>query len=165
MNVRLRIMEMTDLNSVIAIENSIYPDPWDAEMFFHEINQPNSYVLENVKNKSIIGYLCGFRVLDEFSIMNIAIACRYQNQGYGSMLLKSIVEELGKKGCRDFFLEVRVSNNPAISVYTKLGFYVIGRRRNHYRQPPEDALIMRLKYQTSDGQAPNKKISQVNEKI
>lgn len=158
-------MEMDDLPVVINIEKSIYPDPWDTEMFFNEINLGSSYVIEDTKDTRIIGYLCGMQVLNEFSIMNIAIARNYQKLGYGSMLIKSVIDLYAVKGCTDFFLEVRIGNRQAINLYTKFGFRTIGRRRNYYRNPPEDALIMRLNYRFPTERLTLPAGKQINEKI
>ena len=79
-------------------------------------------------------------------MMNIAVHPDYRKQGIGTALIVELIGELELRGSHSLMLEVRASNTPAISVYEKLGFIEVGRRKNYYRNPKEDALIMRKEW-------------------
>jgi len=143
----IRLLNRVDIPQVLKIERDIFPDPWEEEMFYEEISTKKSYVLEDVKKGIIVGYLCGFSVLDEYSILNIAITGKYQHKGLGRTLLEFAVMKAIKDGCFICWLEVRKSNNAAIGFYQKIGFKIVGTRKGYYQTPPEDAYVMRLDLQ------------------
>ena len=68
-------------------------------------------------------------------------------QGIAEKLINSLVEELKKRGIHALLLEVRASNAPAIALYEKLGFQQVGLRKNYYRNPKEDARILRKEWE------------------
>ena len=70
-----------------------------------------------------------------------------RGQGIATRLILALVEDLKKQGSHCLTLEVRASNQNAISLYQKLGFSQIGRRPNYYRNPKEDALILRKEWE------------------
>ena len=76
-------------------------------------------------------------------MMNIAVAPEYRKQGIGKALIEALMEYLRQKKVIALLLEVRVSNASAIALYQKMGFEQVGRRPKYYRNPREDALIMR----------------------
>ena len=82
-------------------------------------------------------------VLDSADIMNVAVLPDYRRTGLGERLIHSLCAQLSQRGAQSVLLEVRVSNTPAIKLYEKLGFTVVGRRPNYYFHPKEDALIYR----------------------
>ena len=83
-------------------------------------------------------------MLDEGQITNIAIAPEYRRDGYGAMMTRKLIKELFNKGMNEIFLEVRISNVAALTMYRRLGFTVKGLRKNYYTDPVEDAYIMSL---------------------
>jgi ribosomal-protein-alanine N-acetyltransferase len=85
----------------------------------------------------IRGYIAFSKILDEVHIENIAVEPEWRGKGIGSYLLKFVIEK--NKNC-DFYLEVRPSNSPAISLYKKFGFFEVGRRKKYYGD--EDAIMM-----------------------
>ena len=93
-----------------------------------------------------MGYVGSQTVLGETDMMNIAVHPDYRKQGIGTGLILALIRELSSRGSHSLMLEVRASNEQAISVYSKLGFSEIGRRRNYYRNPKEDALILRKEW-------------------
>ena len=80
-------------------------------------------------------------------MMNIAVHPDYRNQGVATGLIVGLIEELRKRGSHCLTLEVRASNETAIRLYRTLGFQEAGRRRNYYRNPREDALILRKEWE------------------
>lgn len=79
----------------------------------------------------------------EASLDTLAVAPALRRRGVGRCLLRAALEALAAQGAGCCFLEVRLSNAPAIALYQSLGFAAVGRRPGFYRAPAEDALIMR----------------------
>jgi ribosomal-protein-alanine N-acetyltransferase len=85
-------------------------------------------------------------VLDQADMMNIAVHPDYRRQGIGRDLVLALSDALKEKGIRGLMLEVRASNAPAIALYEQLGFIQVGLRPNYYRNPKENALILRKEW-------------------
>ena len=97
--------------------------------------------------RTLTGYIGSQTVMDETDMMNVAVHPDYRRQGIGEMLVNCLVEALKERGSHCLTLEVRASNDPAIGLYEKLGFSQIGRRKNYYRNPREEALILRKEWE------------------
>ena len=83
-------------------------------------------------------------VLDEGQILNIATHPDYRRRGLGDALLSRMLSDSKEKGIKFITLEVRESNAAARGLYEKKGFYQVGRLKNYYDSPREDALILKL---------------------
>ena len=140
MKTKIRMMKKEDIPTIMILEKKLFSTSWEEEMFIEEIEKQYAYVME-IKDK-IIGYICGWKLLDEFNITNIAIALDYQRKGFGKTLVQFLMSKLLDEKCFKFFLEVRESNHAAIKLYEKLGFIVIGSRKNYYHSPEEDAMVL-----------------------
>ncbi len=140
-------MKDEDLPFVLEIENLSYPNPWQLSTFKGEIdNKPlsNPYVVIFKPLNRIIGYVIYWHIQNEVQISNIAISPDYRQMGVGEAVLKEILHEVSLKGAEFIFLEVRPSNHAARSLYSKLGFTILGLRKGYYRNPAEDAIVMGL---------------------
>jgi ribosomal-protein-alanine N-acetyltransferase len=135
----IRDMKREDIPNIMILEKELFSTAWEEEMFLEEIEKQYAYVLE-IKDK-IIGYICGWKLLDEFNITNIAVAKDYQQKGLGRKLVQFLIGRILNERCFKFFLEVRKSNNAAKMLYEKIGFKLIGSRKNYYHSPQEDALV------------------------
>ncbi len=135
----IRDMKREDIPDIMILEKELFSTAWEEEMFLEEIEKQYAYVLE-IKDK-IMGYICGWKLLDEFNITNIAIAADFQRKGFAKTLVRFLMSKLLDEKCFKFFLEVRESNNSAKKLYKKMGFSLIGSRKNYYHSPDEDALI------------------------
>ena len=93
--------------------------------------------------ETVLGYIGSQTVLDSSDVMNIAVHPDHRKKGIGEKLVLELVHYLKEKDIKSLLLEVRVSNTAAINLYKKLGFQEIGRRRNYYHNPKEDAYILR----------------------
>ena len=93
---------------------------------------------------TLLGYLCGSIIGDEFHISNIAVDPSLRRRGLGTKLLLSALVEASHYGATSASLEVRASNRAAQSLYRNFGFTELGRRRRYYSDPVEDAIIMWL---------------------
>ena len=92
---------------------------------------------------SVIGYVIAHHALDEAEILNLGVAPTRQRQGLGRALVVAMLAQLRELGVRVVFLEVRESNAVAHHLYGALGFTQVGRRRDYYRLPTEDAVVLR----------------------
>lgn len=143
MTVRRATIE--DAKEILAIEMDCFSVPWSLDSIEIElINQEKKlyYVIEDTEG--VVGYAGAWLVYDEGQITNIAIRPSARRQGFGATLTRALIEECFKRGMHEIFLEVRISNLSALSLYRQLGFTVKGMRKNYYSEPKEDAYIMSL---------------------
>lgn len=143
MTVRRATIE--DAKEIFAIEMECFSVPWSLDSIETElVNEDRKlyYVIEDANG--VVGYAGAWLVYDEGQITNIAIRPSARRQGFGAKLTSALIEECFKRGMHEIFLEVRISNLSALSLYRKLGFTVKGMRKNYYSEPKEDAYIMSL---------------------
>ena len=138
----MEITEMTekDCRELSELDKKCFSVPWSEQSFFEETkNQLATYLLARVDGK-IVGY-CGFwRVSGEAQVTNIAVLPEYRRQKIASALAEKMLEICKDDG--QIVLEVRESNEIAISFYEKLGFCKVGIRKRFYREPDEDGITM-----------------------
>ena len=94
------------------------------------------------ENEKPIGYVGLSVVFDEGYMGNLAVIEEYRRKGVGRMLMKELICECKKLSLAFATLEVRDSNTPAVSLYKSLGFDEVGRRKNYYKEPLEDAILL-----------------------
>ena len=144
-SVTLRQPEKADLQAVAAIERASFGDPWSAEDFASVLRAGHTIFRVAVSDADgeIGGYVVAMTVLDEAEILNIAVPPTARRNGLGGILLDAALREVERQGALSVFLEVRVSNVAARSLYGSRGFVEISRRKGYYRSPVEDALVLR----------------------
>ena len=145
--IRIREMTAADVVWVAALEKICFHDPWSEGSVASELNNPLSLWLVAVDDGRVVGYVGSQTVIDESDMMNIAVHPDHRRQGIAEALIEALTNALREKGSRGLTLEVRVSNAPAITLYEKLGFSQVGLRKNYYRNPKEDALILRKEWE------------------
>ena len=140
--ITVREMVDTDVEAVSKIEEECFSMPWKPDDFRDMIKRDNMsyYVLEN--DGVIIGGAGIREIVGDGEITNVAITKAERGKGYSYLLLDELLNKGRELGCNNFTLEVRVSNEPAIKCYKRLGFISEGVRPNFYSHPTEDALIM-----------------------
>lgn len=145
----MEILPMTQCHvpQVAALEQICFSAPWSESSVAGELSNPLSCWLVCVENGTVLGYVGAQTVLGETDMMNLAVIPQVRRQGIAEGLILNLVEELKKQGSHCLSLEVRASNAPARALYEKLGFAQVGRRPNYYRNPKEDALILRKEWQ------------------
>lgn len=139
----VRATELEDLEGLYEVEQESFSVPWSKESIQAELGDSTMklyYVLED--QGCIMGYAGLWTVLDEGQITNIALRKICRGQGYGELLLRVLMEAAWKKDITHIFLEVRTSNFSALRLYRKLGYTVLGIRKEYYSEPLEDAYIM-----------------------
>ncbi|MCS6885132.1 MAG: ribosomal protein S18-alanine N-acetyltransferase [Acidobacteriota bacterium] len=139
-----------DLPAVVELEEMTGLSRWGYEAYKIELfYNPMSImrVARGLTERSrVLGFVASRVTFDELHINNIAVHPDFRRIRIASELLKTVIRQSYSYGSRRCLLEVRASNEPAQCLYRKLGFRVIGRRRDYYTQPTEDALVMQLIY-------------------
>ncbi len=157
MTALLRPAVETDLNSISRIERAAFADPWTEESFRRLLDAGPAIflVVESELDAAIAGYVVAFSVGEDGEVLNVAVAEPFRGRGLAGQMLDAALIELGARGVRTAFLEVRESNEAARALYGSRGFGEIGRRRGYYRRPVEDALVLRrvLEAVGGDGEA------------
>lgn len=140
----IREMCEQDIIAVLSLELSSFTIPWSRSSFYEELNNPRSILKVAELNRNVIGYICISHVLDEGHVLNLAVHPLYRRMGIASVLIEDSLAVLRELGCKKVWLEVRASNVTALAMYRKLDFQQIGRRKDYYRTPREDAIVMKM---------------------
>lgn len=138
----IRRMREADIPKVEALEKEIFPDPWSETAIKETYEQKQTLLLVAYEDKELIGYLILYYVLEDGEIARIAVAPDKQRQGVGGRLLLELEDVCEDNGITRLLLDVRESNEQAISFYRGYGFEEDGIRRNFYKNPAEDAVLM-----------------------
>ncbi|WEV60932.1 ribosomal protein S18-alanine N-acetyltransferase [Streptococcaceae bacterium ESL0729] len=113
--------------------------PWNLKQIESDLGQDESVYLLAYQEDRLIGFLAATELMGEIEITNIAIHPDFQGQGLSSKLLEKLLDFEAS-----FFLEVRKSNYVAQNLYKKFNFEPFHERKNYYKNPTEDAILMRL---------------------
>ena len=135
-------MELCHVPQIALLERRCFSDPWSEKSIASELENPLSLWFVAMDGNRVCGYVGSQTVLGESDMMNIAVSGDYRRQGIGEQLISRLIRELSKRGSHILCLEVRASNEAAIALYKKHGFEEVGRRKNYYEDPKEDALLM-----------------------
>lgn len=144
-------MTITNMTSahvaqIAELEKRCFNDPWSENSIASELNNRLSCWLVALEGDVVIGYVGSQTVLGETDMMNIAVHPDYRNQGVAKNLIQTLMDTLSGQGSHSLMLEVRQSNEPAKNLYASLGFETVGIRKNYYRNPKENALILRKEW-------------------
>ena len=139
-------MSSEHVPQIALLEKMCFHDPWSENSISSELNNSLSVWLVALDGESVVGYVGSQTVLGWTDMMNVAVHPDYRRKGIAEQLVVSVENELKNRESTCLTLEVRVSNEPAKSLYDKLGFAEVGRRKNYYRNPREDALILRKEW-------------------
>ena len=145
----INIVNMTadHVAQVAALEAICFHDPWSEKSVASELTNPLSLWLVALDGDRVAGYVGSQSVMGESDMMNVAVHPDYRRKGVAEKLCLGLVEALKEKGNHCLTLEVRASNDPAKALYEKLGFVQVGLRKNYYRNPREDACILRKEWE------------------
>jgi [ribosomal protein S18]-alanine N-acetyltransferase len=143
----IRRMRESDLAAVRAIEALSFSNPWSDNTFRGEIqNTSISFPMVVVRRPgdAVVGYIVYWQIRDDVQINNIAVHPDCRGLGLGEALMRYAIDRTREAGAAFMTLEVRQSNGPALTLYKKLGFEIMGVRKNYYTKPDEDANVMAL---------------------
>ena len=129
--------------AIAGLEQECFADPWSKEAVLESAESGVLFLLFEEKGE-ILGYAGMQIVLDEGYVTNVAVNRNHRKKGIGIALVKGLISAARERELSFVSLEVRPSNTAAISLYSKLGFAEVGRRKNFYSHPTEDGLIMTL---------------------
>lgn len=140
----MKILKMTKehLDSVLKIEQNSFTHPWSKESFLSELEKDSSFAFVVEENDDVVGYALMSTVLDEGSLLDIAVDSAHRRKGVANLLFSHLCEKAKEKNLSFITLEVRASNENAIAFYKKSGFETVALRKNYYTKPQEDAILM-----------------------
>ena len=149
MDINIRQAKLYDVPAMARIERDSFGAPWSAEEITKDVTAGgNIYVAVAECGEEKAGYGEIRMVAGEAQIYNIAIDPGFRRAGIGEALLRHMIEKAEEDGCSLVTLEVRGGNEAAMTLYHKLGFREVGRRRGYYEKGGEDAVLMDLDLRT-----------------
>ncbi|TVQ46301.1 MAG: ribosomal-protein-alanine N-acetyltransferase [Gloeocapsa sp. DLM2.Bin57] len=142
--IQLESLKSQYLEQVVNLDQTCLGGLWNYSGYQREIDSPNStaLVLNLVPKNQIIGLGCFWAILEEAHLTVIAIEPDYQGQGLGQLLLCNLLQQAVGQKLERATLEVKTSNQIALSLYKKFGFQIAGIRKGYYQKTQEDALIL-----------------------
>lgn len=139
--IRIEPMQTKDVEAVHAIESRSFIIPWSQGTFYSELLENQfAYYLVAKDGETLVGYGGMWIILDEAHVTNVAVLPEYRGRGLGDRLLRALMDSAVSEGASKMTLEVRPSNEQALTLYKKHGFVIRGVRRRYYQG--EDAYIM-----------------------
>jgi ribosomal-protein-alanine N-acetyltransferase len=141
---RIRPALPADAAGLVAIERRAFSDPWTEASFREALASPWTFGLVAETARGAAGYLIGREVAGSGEVLNLAVAPELRRRGIGGALLEAGLAALRRRKVDEVFLEVRESNVSAQALYLGYGFRPVGQRAAYYRNPKEDALVLRL---------------------
>ncbi len=153
MHVRIVPMNADHVDEVAELERICFSTPWSRNMLLEELDNALSAFLVALDDSGRVAGYAGLQVvLDEGYITNVAVRPDCRKQGIAGKLLQVFLDFAQGNRLAFLTLEVRASNYDAIALYGSRGFRSVGRRKNYYEHPREDAIIMTKEFKT-DGTA------------
>jgi ribosomal-protein-alanine N-acetyltransferase len=143
----IRRMREGDLPAVLAIEALSFSNPWSDDAFRGEIQNTAisfPFVVVRRPGDEVVAYIVFWQIRDDVQVNNIAVHPDCRGLGIGEALMRFAVAKVRGEGASLMTLEVRPSNTAAVTLYRKLGFEILGTRKNYYTKPDEDAFVMGL---------------------
>ncbi len=146
--IQVERMTSTDLDEIVRLEKESFTDPWPKKAFEVQLGDGSSLmVVARVKDSSsgtgeIVGYLCAYHIFEELQLASVAVKENFRRLGIARKLILKMIRQGRERGAKEIWLDVRESNAAARRLYEKLGFREVYRRKNYYRKPKEDALVL-----------------------
>lgn len=138
----IRAMTQADIPGVIDIEKASFTTPWTPHAFRLELKNRLAVYRVAVEEGQVAAYGGMWLIIDEAHVTNVAVHPHHRGRHWGEKIMRVLMEEARSRRLLRMTLEVRKSNEPAISLYRKLGFRMAGIRPGYYQDTCEDALIM-----------------------
>ena len=141
---RIRPAVLADAPALVAIERRSFGDPWSEASFREALSSAWTFVLVAQAARGVVGYLVGRETGGTGEVLNLAVSPEFRRRGVGEALLSAGLAAFRRSRTEEVFLEVRESNTSARALYARHGFRPVGQRSAYYRNPREDALVLRL---------------------
>ena len=130
------------LEQVTELDARVFPEsPWGMFAFLDNIRNPYDHPVAAIEDEKVTGYGI-LRQVDDGEILLVGVAPEKRGKGIGKKIVAALLSRADRE--KGIFLEVREGNTAARKLYEKAGFREIARRKNYYKDPPEDAVIMKL---------------------
>lgn len=133
----------SDISQLSLLEEECFSGAWSEKTLASQL-EGESYLTLVAKgiDDTVFGYISGSFFAPEAEIFRVATALSHRKKKIGSALVSEFISRLSTLGCTKLFLEVRASNAPALALYSSFGFSECGRRKNYYKNPTEDAILL-----------------------
>ncbi len=143
-SITMEILPMKEehIKEITEIERLSFSVPWSENGLSAELENETAHFLSAVSGRKVLGYIGIHEICGEAYITNVAVLPDYRRLGIGETLIDAATNGAKERECEFISLEVRISNTPAIELYKKEGYNVVGQRKNFYSNPTEDAYIM-----------------------
>lgn len=142
--ISFRTMVSDDAFGVSLLEKECFSSPWPESELRKSLEQPYAHFFVAVNDEKVVGYIGAYQAADEYDITNIAVTKDARRQNVATQLMNMVIDKARDEGIVAVNLEVRESNDVAVSFYRKVGFERIGVRKNFYTRPTENAIIYRF---------------------
>ncbi|MCP4154675.1 MAG: ribosomal protein S18-alanine N-acetyltransferase [bacterium] len=145
-NLRIRKALLKDIDKVYSIEQEQFPHPWKKNFFISELSHDIArfFVAEDTDSRALAGYIIFWIIEETIELHDIAVAESYKRKGIASKLVDFLLDTADGGNVIEVFLEVRKSNQAAIAFYETYNFKKIDERKNYYKKPTENALVLKL---------------------
>lgn len=144
--IKIEKMKEEHLDELSQIEKETFSEPWSKESLRDELDNKNAYFIVAKQNEKVVAYVGLYNICSEGYITNIVVREDYRGNSIGSELMLNILKFAQDNKLKFLTLEVRKSNKLAVNFYNKFQFVSEGVRKNFYRRPREDAIIMTRKF-------------------
>ena len=145
MNITIEKMGESHIEQLAVIEKECFSTPWSENALREELENSYARFLVAVCDGEVSGYIGAHNILGEVYITNVAVSQKHRRKGMGEKLINSLISLCESENAEFITLEVRESNKPAINLYKKMNFKDVGKRKNFYENPREDAILMTYK--------------------
>ncbi len=139
MNIEIKRIDAESARMAAELEKVCFAEPWSEKAILEEAER--GVFLAAFADGVFAGYAGMTQVLDERDICNVATVPEFRGKGVGKAIVSALLEDAKETGASVVMLEVRASNTAAIALYEKMGFTLVGKRKNFYSFPKEDALL------------------------
>jgi ribosomal-protein-alanine N-acetyltransferase len=140
---RVRPAVAADVDAIVAIERASFSDPWSLRSFHDSMAHDFVRISVVETDAGIAGYSVVWMAGDECELANLAVDPARRGGGLGRLMLDALLARAHEESAQVIFLEVRASNEAAKQLYASRGFHEVGRRVLYYKNPDEDALVLR----------------------
>ena len=130
------------LDKIALLEQQNFSAPWTKDMLRRAFASRDKIFIAALYRGELTGYIGAQLIVDELDIFNVAVDDTFRRRGIGELLVRALKSAAAELNAYRITLEVRAGNTPAISLYEKQDFVQVGRRKNYYQNPREDAILM-----------------------
>ena len=130
------------IKDLALIEKECFSTPWTEKGLYDELSNPHARFWVALLGDNVAGYIGAHNIVGEVYITNVAVNSTFRRKGVAENLVKYLISVSEAENADFVTLEVRESNLPARSLYEKMGFEVVGNRKDFYERPRENAILM-----------------------